>query len=235
MNRPSVVVLLGVSVAACDGLKEDPHFVKLGPAPLPRESFEKPPSTPLEPGSLLIYPENMTCLYNHPGEAGYYAFGGQYGFDSLSFVITETHPGGGPPLHTHSVEEAHVLLSGTMEYVIGDKREGGVWGDWSGHCAKQRLCEPTAVDLSGTPVQASDLRFNQTIPLHQRGLPGRWRLAIAEVPVFLSDSTIRVSCCQFSETAASEFRGCLQRHESIGPDCAVDVAFNNWGVPGFLW
>ena len=37
--------------------------------------------------------------------------GEDYGFDRLSFVLTETQPNGGPPLHTHTVEEGHVVLS----------------------------------------------------------------------------------------------------------------------------
>lgn len=122
MIRTIVIGCVAVCMAACGAREEETHFVKLGPEPLPSESFERPPATAPQPGALLIYPENMTSFYDHPGEAGYFAFGDQYGFDSLSFVITETHPAGGPPLHTHSVEEAHVLLSGTMEYVIGDER-----------------------------------------------------------------------------------------------------------------
>ena len=120
--RTYVAVLACVLVSACGSHHEEPHFVRLGPETLPDESFEKPPEKQLPPDSLIIYPENMTSFYDHPGEAGFFAFGKEYGFDSLSFVITETHPRGGPPLHTHSVEEAHVLLSGTMEYVVGDQR-----------------------------------------------------------------------------------------------------------------
>ena len=30
--------------------------------------------------------------------------GEEYGFDRLSFVLTETQPNGGPPLHTHTVQ-----------------------------------------------------------------------------------------------------------------------------------
>jgi hypothetical protein len=64
----------------------------------------------------------MTSFYDVPGEAGYLMSGRDYGFDGLSFVLTETHPNGGPPLHTHLVEEAHVILSGRMQYVVGDQR-----------------------------------------------------------------------------------------------------------------
>src|SRR5581483_6493346 len=47
--------------------------------------------------------------------------GDEYGFESLSFIISETHPGGGPGLHVHDTEAAHVLLEGTAQYRIGDK------------------------------------------------------------------------------------------------------------------
>lgn len=107
---------------ACDSHDPARTFTRLGLDPLPKESFEKPPEEPLAPGSLVIKPANMTSFYDHPGEAGYFAFGAEYGFDSLAFILTETHPHGGPPLHTHSFEEAHVVLSGTMEYIIGEQR-----------------------------------------------------------------------------------------------------------------
>ena len=35
---------------------------------------------------------------------------------------SSTQPNGGPPLHTHTVEEGHVVLSGRVTYVIGDRQ-----------------------------------------------------------------------------------------------------------------
>ena len=64
----------------------------------------------------------MSSFYDKPGEFGYAIHGEEYGFDRLSFVLTETQPNGGPPLHTHTVEEGHVVLSGTITYVIGDRQ-----------------------------------------------------------------------------------------------------------------
>ena len=115
--QPILIICLGCS-------PESPQtFVKLGPTVFPAESFEISPEVPFDSSKqYVIKPENMTSFYDVPGEAGYFAFGRNYGFDSMSFVLTETHPRGGPPLHTHSVEEAHVLLSGSMDYVIGDVR-----------------------------------------------------------------------------------------------------------------
>ena len=54
------------------------------------------------------------------GEFVFQMEGKDYGFDQLSFAITETHPMGGPPLHSHNTEEAHVLMDGKVTYYIGD-------------------------------------------------------------------------------------------------------------------
>ena len=54
------------------------------------------------------------------GETVYQAEGRNHGMKGLSFVLTETQPGGGPPLHIHPVEEAHVVLKGRVTYTISD-------------------------------------------------------------------------------------------------------------------
>lgn len=54
------------------------------------------------------------------GEVVYQAEGRDHHMRSMSFVITETQKGGGPPLHVHPVEEAHVVLSGRVTYFIAD-------------------------------------------------------------------------------------------------------------------
>ncbi|HEX6088160.1 MAG TPA: cupin domain-containing protein [Thermoanaerobaculia bacterium] len=56
-----------------------------------------------------------------PGEFTHRLTGDEYGFEKLSFIITETHAGGGPGLHVHDVEEAHILLEGTARYRVGEK------------------------------------------------------------------------------------------------------------------
>ena len=63
----------------------------------------------------------MNAIEAGKGEKIHLLHGREHGFESLSFILTETAPGGGPPLHTHESEEAHVLTSGTMAYVIGDE------------------------------------------------------------------------------------------------------------------
>lgn len=65
--------------------------------------------------------EAMTAIEAGTGEKIHLLRGDVHGFRDLSFILTETAPGGGPPLHTHESEEAHVLTSGTMSYIIGDQ------------------------------------------------------------------------------------------------------------------
>ena len=97
-------------------------YVPIMGGELPSESFMNPPEAPFEKSDYLFKFDQLTSFYDFPGEAGYFMPGEDYGFDSLTIIVTETHPDGGPPLHTHAVEEAHVLLSGQMDYVIGDNK-----------------------------------------------------------------------------------------------------------------
>jgi mannose-6-phosphate isomerase-like protein (cupin superfamily) len=89
---------------------------------LPKESYERQPEQPFSSSDYVFKPNQMVSFYDVPGEFGHAMEGGKYGFQSLSFIITETQPGGGPPLHVHDCEEAHVLLEGKATYMIGDQR-----------------------------------------------------------------------------------------------------------------
>jgi mannose-6-phosphate isomerase-like protein (cupin superfamily) len=102
--------------------QRDQRYVHMGPDALPAESYERPPVVAFNRSDYAFKLEQMSSFYDVPGEAGYFIDGEDYGFDSLSFILTETHPNGGPPLHTHETEEAHVVLRGSMEYIIGDRR-----------------------------------------------------------------------------------------------------------------
>ena len=66
--------------------------------------------------------EGMETSPAGEGEVIHLLRGETSGFENLSFILTETAPGGGPPLHVHESEEAHVLQSGTIGYIIGGKR-----------------------------------------------------------------------------------------------------------------
>lgn len=88
---------------------------------LPDKDFTLPPEKPHDPAANYFHFDQLDHYYRVPGEFTYRLTGDQYGFEALSFIITETHPGGGPGLHVHDVEEAHVLLEGTAQYRVGDK------------------------------------------------------------------------------------------------------------------
>ncbi len=90
-------------------------------ANLPCEAFTKPPEKPHDPTAHFFAFDQLEHTYRVPGEFAYRLNGDQYGFETLSFIITETHPGGGPGLHVHDTEEAHILLKGSAQYQIGDK------------------------------------------------------------------------------------------------------------------
>jgi mannose-6-phosphate isomerase-like protein (cupin superfamily) len=89
---------------------------------LPKESYVRQAEQPFSSSDYVFKPNQMISFYDVPGEFGHAMEGAQYGFESLSFIITETQPGGGPPLHVHECEEAHVLLEGKATYMIGDQR-----------------------------------------------------------------------------------------------------------------
>lgn len=88
---------------------------------LPDKEFTHAPEKPHDPTDFFFNFDQMDHYYRVPGEFSHRLTGDQYGFESLSFIITETHPGGGPGLHVHDTEEAHVLLKGSAQYRIGDK------------------------------------------------------------------------------------------------------------------
>jgi magnesium-transporting ATPase (P-type) len=70
--------------------------------------------------------DQLEHYYQLPGEYTHRLTGDKYGFETLSFIVTETHPGGGPGLHVHDTEEAHILLEGTAEYRIGTRQSRSV-------------------------------------------------------------------------------------------------------------
>jgi hypothetical protein len=88
---------------------------------LPDQDFTHPPERPHDPGDFFFTFDQLDHYYRVPGEFTHRLTGDQYGFEALSFIITETHPGGGPGLHVHDTEEAHILLEGSVQYRIGDK------------------------------------------------------------------------------------------------------------------
>ena len=90
-------------------------------AGLPCQAFSNPPEKPHDPAAHVFAFDQLEHYYRVPGEFTHRLTGDQYGFEALSFIITETHPGGGPGLHVHDTEEAHILLHGSAQYQIGNQ------------------------------------------------------------------------------------------------------------------
>jgi len=88
---------------------------------LPDKEFTHAPERPHDRNAFVFNFDQLDNYYRVPGEFTHRLTGDQYGFESLSFIVTETHPGGGPGLHVHDTEEAHVLLAGSARYRIGDQ------------------------------------------------------------------------------------------------------------------
>lgn len=105
-------LLIGLISSACI---EDPGRTH------PAESYVVPPKVRPTPADHVFGREQMVHFYDVPGEYGYLVEGKDYGFAGLSIITTDTHPGGGPPLHTHDTEEAHVLHEGTYTALIGER------------------------------------------------------------------------------------------------------------------
>ena len=64
---------------------------------------------------------DLESFYDDPGEYGWILEAYKHGLEHISLIITDTLPGGGPPLHTHSCEEAVIIPTGaTMRYRIND-------------------------------------------------------------------------------------------------------------------
>jgi len=83
--------------------------------------YDHPPKKAFDRSDNFFTFDQLDEAFRFPGEYTHRLDGAKYGFESLSFIITDTQPNGGPNLHVHDFEEAHVLLEGTAEYRIGDK------------------------------------------------------------------------------------------------------------------
>lgn len=88
----------------------------------PEESYVHPPNKAVSSDQRVFHQDHLVRFYDVPGEYGYILEGKDYGFDGLSIITTDTRPGGGPPLHSHDTEEAHVLQEGSYRALIGEQR-----------------------------------------------------------------------------------------------------------------
>jgi len=64
--------------------------------------------------------DQLPVINPGPGEYVHVMEGQRHGYNNLVIGITETLPGGAPPMHTHEGEESHVLLEGDILYALGD-------------------------------------------------------------------------------------------------------------------
>jgi quercetin dioxygenase-like cupin family protein len=64
--------------------------------------------------------EDLPVINPGPGEYVHVMEGQRNGYQNLTIGITETFPGGAPPMHSHEGEESHVLLEGDVLYALGD-------------------------------------------------------------------------------------------------------------------
>lgn len=133
---PTLTILLALGAAACgmtaqertaDGETATPgvrvnQTLPDGSASHPAESYIRPPKVEPSPDDLVFGRDHMVHFYDVPGEYGWVLEGREYGFSGLSIITTETWPGGGPPLHTHDTEEAHLLQQGRYRVLIGERR-----------------------------------------------------------------------------------------------------------------
>lgn len=64
--------------------------------------------------------DKLPVINPGPGEYVHVMEGQRNGYNNLTIGITETFPGGAPPMHSHEGEESHVLLEGDILYALGD-------------------------------------------------------------------------------------------------------------------
>lgn len=100
------------------GLNAQHHQLKV----LERRSVPGPFSTPgmkyFSDHAVLL--DKLPVINPGPGEYVHVMEGQRHGYKNLTIGITETFPGGAPPMHSHEGEESHVLLEGDILYALGD-------------------------------------------------------------------------------------------------------------------
>lgn len=111
------MTLFGLGYAAAPS----PESLTQPESKLPAEEFTHAAEKPHDPAAFYFQFDQLDHYYRVPGEFTHRLTGDQYGFEGLSFIVTETHPGGGPGFHVHDTEEAHVLLEGRAKYRVGDE------------------------------------------------------------------------------------------------------------------
>jgi quercetin dioxygenase-like cupin family protein len=72
---------------------------------------------------VIVKLSDLPIVPNPPiqGEVLRYLEGQQHGFKALSFAVAHLEPGSGSPRHRHALEEAYILLSGTVAFEVGSR------------------------------------------------------------------------------------------------------------------
>ena len=122
MRNPTIsLIAFIIFIMACkqkdNPIKDSSSEIK----ELPDTSYWNKSASKFDTNDYVVQLKHMQEFYDVPGEFGYIAEGKDYGFNSLSFILTNTQPNGGPPLHVHESEEAHVLHEGSILYIMGGK------------------------------------------------------------------------------------------------------------------
>jgi len=149
MKKLSNIPMLGLAIAlfACSGGQKDQTKETISIANLVEEVKTVPDSViqalnaqhhhlrvlerrsvpgPFNPANMKIYSshavkaEDLPVINPGPGEYVHVMEGQRNGYNNLTIGITETFPGGAPPMHSHEGEESHVLIEGDILYALGD-------------------------------------------------------------------------------------------------------------------
>jgi mannose-6-phosphate isomerase-like protein (cupin superfamily) len=102
-------------------LQEKGKVSQASPQKTPDVDWNRSAKMTFNPNDHYFRFDQLDEAYRAPGEYTHRLEGERYGFESLSFIVTETQPNGGPNLHVHEFEEAHILLEGTAKYQMGEK------------------------------------------------------------------------------------------------------------------
>ncbi|WMN11060.1 cupin domain-containing protein [Marivirga salinae] len=123
MNK-NILLLAFVCLLGCSEKNESLNQIvkAFGFNEIPDSSFVMQPKAQFDSSDYTIEPKHLKKYYDHPGELGYIAQGEDYDFNSLSVIMAMAIPNGGPPLHSHGMEELHIVYEGTVEYIINEKR-----------------------------------------------------------------------------------------------------------------
>jgi len=108
MHFPSTLALIILGLTYCSSPKSD------------KQEFLAHPTDSHHHSNYVHQLHELNKVNAGNGEKVYHMEGKDYNLEGMSIAVTETQPGGGPPLHYHESSEAHIIMNGQVTYVIGD-------------------------------------------------------------------------------------------------------------------